>query len=182
GPFEMPEMVDRRPPDVHLAFSSDGKYLAYAPSNPKGGLQLFDGTTLRPLADLEPASSPRILATVFDPEGQRLWACQADGKVKAWSLADFSPEPESGWQVGGGGAAPLTAAQFDTSGRHLAVGDQEGRVRLFERRDREPFKTLEKVTKLDDSTNGRSAVTALAWSPDGKLIATGMDEGLVRVW
>src|SRR5262249_3685264 len=35
---------------------------------------------------------------------------------------------------------------------------------------------------LDETTLGRSAVTALAWSPDGQLVAAGMDEGLVRVW
>jgi WD40 repeat protein len=181
GPLELPENPDRRPPDVLLAFSPEGSHLAYAP--PRGGLQLYDGTTLRLRVELEPAGSPRTLAVLFDREGQTLWAARADGQVRAWSLADFSPQPGRAWQVGECLAAPLTAARFDPSGTRLAVGDETGRVRLFRQGAGAPSRALQKVKRVDHSRVGGSAVLALAWSPpDGRFLATGMADGLVRVW
>ena len=71
-------------------------------------------------------------------------------------------------------AGPLsTAAAFSTDGRHIAVGDQDGSVRLWDRI----------AGNLLCVAGGHVAsVTCLRFSEDGTQLATGAQDGTVRLW
>jgi hypothetical protein len=164
------------PPEVFLEYSPDGKYVAFAQAG--GGLQLWDGTAERKLITLPTPRGTRVLAVAFIPAsdasdagGAAIWACHDDGRVLAWALSDFRElprpfdlptEPKS-----------LTAAQFRVPDRSVAVGDGDGRVRLFRPGAR---------TRVWELSNGRFPVGALMWGPDGGSFAVGTNDGSVRLW
>ena len=62
------------------------------------------------------------------------------------------------------------------SGTYLAVGTDESRVKLYRWKD---ATSLESVCEL---TNGRSAITAMAFSPDASLLAVGESNGKILVY
>jgi WD40 repeat protein len=163
-PMKVPEGLDPRKPRPRLAYSADGKYLAFAPGD--GGLQLWDEKAATVLADLQSRGEGVILETAF--AGNTLWACRADGVVLAWSLPGFRPEP--GWNTSTGS---LTAARFNADATLLATGGADGRVRLFRAPAEKPFQELR---------TGRFGVDALAWSPDNLLVAAGTEDGGIQLW
>jgi WD40 repeat protein len=171
--LQPPEGLDPKKPRPRLAFSSDGKYLAFAPG--EGGLQLWDEKASTVLAELQSHGEGVILETAF--AGNTLWACRADGAVSAWSLPGFRTEAGrpaglqcSSWKTGPGA---LTAARFNADATLLATGGEDKRVRLFRAGEEKPFQEL---------ATGRFGVEALAWSPDNRLVAVGMEDGSVQLW
>jgi WD40 repeat protein len=159
---------DVRPLRPRLAFSPDGKYLAFAPLT--GGLQVWDETVTRVVRELEPAArepTPPFVGTGFGDDGKTLWAVRGDGQVRSWSLSDF--KPGVAWRIEQPGR--LSAAAFSADAVRLAVGDEAGRVRLY------------RATQLQkDFPPASTRVEALAWSPDGELVAVGTQDGKVQLW
>jgi WD40 repeat protein len=154
----------QRPP--RLAYSPDGRYLAYAPA--EGGLQLWDEEASRPLAERRPAETGSVLTLGFAPGGETLWVCCANGQVQSLSLPDLRPGVK--WQVDAS-SHRLTAAAFNADAGRLAVGDEAGRVRLYGADGMFP-----------PARSGRVEVEALAWSPDSRLVAVGTKDGKVQLW
>jgi WD40 repeat protein/tRNA A-37 threonylcarbamoyl transferase component Bud32 len=159
-------------PRSGVAYSPDGKYLAFAP--PGGGLQLWDEAVTRNVVELLRGNTSAVLAIGFDPGGKTIWACQVDGRVRSWSLADFQLGKE--WLAAeppatppGGKALPLTAAAFSADGA-AAVADGY-RVRLY--------RPGERMRELPPAPR---PVEALAWSPDARVVAVGMRDGQVQFW
>ncbi|WP_338118136.1 helix-turn-helix domain-containing protein, partial [Streptomyces coryli] len=75
---------------------------------------------------------------------------------------------------------PLALA-FDPKGRHLAAGDDSGRVTLWDAGAR---RGLGAVPGTYDSASGGTTepVSALAFSPDGQTLAVGGEEGTLQLW
>ncbi len=146
-----------------LAYRPDGEVLAFAPAT--GGLQLWDGTVSRKLADLD-AGGPPVLAVGFAPGVIR--ACRADGRVISWGLG--------GWGKLSVSAGDLTAARFTPDATRLAVGDKTGQVRELTA-DGLPVPDRKWV-----APGVRTEVQALAWKPDGSTPAAGFKEGVVIAW
>jgi WD40 repeat protein len=70
--------------------------------------------------------------------------------------------------------APSRRVALDSSGRILAVGYDNGQVRLWKGDgDRELSRLEPKAEKT---------VTALAFSPDGRYLAVGSADNSVRIW
>jgi WD40 repeat protein/tRNA A-37 threonylcarbamoyl transferase component Bud32 len=168
-PLQVPPGQEARKPRPALAFSPDGKYLAFASA--AGGLQLWDDTIARMIAELEPEVGQRYLALGFDQAAATIWAFRADGMSKSWSLLDF--RPKFSWQLEISQGTSPTAARFNDPATQLAVGDRDGKVRLYRRGEGKPYREL---------NSGRFAVTALGWSADNRLLGVGTDDGSVQLW
>jgi WD40 repeat protein len=69
-------------------------------------------------------------------------------------------------------AAPLTVMAFSPDGRHLAAGIT-GQVQVWDVRERELLRTIRGFERVPVS---------LAWSPDGKILTGGTQDGQVWVW
>lgn len=197
--LQLPERLDPKQPRPRLAYSPDGKLLAFLPTT--GGLQIWDENVSRVLAELEPGGTAAYLTVGFDRDMKTLWACRGDGQVRSWSLADFQPGPS--WRLpvtkstkpppvaapsrnpstatdyfavatlnDGRQPAPITAAAFNADATLLAAAHEGTQVFLYESHGQ-----LSRSLPLDGTP-----VEALAWSPNSKLVAVGPRDGSMQMW
>jgi WD40 repeat protein len=165
----------QKPPVTALAFSPDSTRLA------SGGF-LSDDVWLWNVADGEPvllipeaAGGCAVEALAWHPNGKHLAVSGidhlstggTDGKTGVWNVEGRHPIH---WIPGGG-----VALAFHPRGHHLAIASLVQTVRVWDISEKESRRALELVGHLD-------AVTCVAYSPDGLLLATGSDDHSVRLW
>jgi WD40 repeat protein/transcriptional regulator with XRE-family HTH domain len=155
-----------------VAFSPDSELLASAEGD--GTVRLWNLTASRPAgAPFQTGSGPLggVFGVAFSPDGKLLASAEGDGTVRLWNLATGRPA-----------GAPLQAAStlngatgvaFSPDGT-LASGDGDGTVRLWNPATGQPAGAL-----LPASPQG---VSAVAFKPDGTLLATGDGDSAVRLW
>jgi WD40 repeat protein len=80
----------------------------------------------------------------------------------------------------------MYAAAFAPTGMLLAIGGNDGKVRLWnglvcQQQGNGQFglQCMDTPQRLSVSKN---AVRSLAWSPDGRLLAVGTQDGILSVW
>jgi WD40 repeat protein len=188
-------------PFLSLAYSPEGKFLAVGHPN---GVSLLDAATGKPISfpgrkgpiDRGP-SRTNPYAVAFSPKGNLFvsaaYGCgirvidTATGADAAWPLladeylvvppgpADPAPKPGVPAPRPAAGPPVPTALAFSPDGSKLAVAThqrgKEARVRLHDA----------KTGKILETLDG-TATAGLAWSKDGKAIASGGQDGLVILW
>lgn len=153
-----------------LAFSSDGTVLATSGHHRDRSITLWDTAagdrTGRPLD----AHTDVVQGLAFRPGTAELASSSADGTVQWWDARDGRVLGRLDLGVS------LTAVAWEPSGEPLlAVGGADGRVVLWHPPSGQQAGVLAGHTGL---------IRALAWSPDGRLLATAGDraegdEGIV---
>jgi len=120
--------------------------------------------------------SSYVYSAVFDPTGDRALTTGHDGRMIVWDVATgvefMTIEAYPGVDAG-----PVYCAVFSPDGAQIASGGGSGAVRG--------------VVKLWDASSGielavlgehESDVLALAFSPDGRYIASADESGNVKLW
>lgn len=156
-----------------LAFSPTDSLLALGDRDAKGQptVSLWDikGLTLR--STLNRTSPVRALA--FSPDGKTLATFDHRGTVEVIDmesnrvLTQFTNRPPRRSEAG--------AVAFSPDGHRLLIGADYGLIQMIERPSGRPDTV---------QTQTRDGVTALAFSPDGKIFAAGFayTSGTIRLW
>ena len=152
--------------DRVTAVSPDGQCLAVATAI---GVWLYDVTTARPLA-LLPSSHP-VQSVAFALDGL-LAAGLASGRVELWLVT-------TGEQVGSlEHGHPVTSVVFSRDGTALASGSWD-ETKLWDVDVRRHLGTWEVA---QDSAGFQNTSNSISFSPDGKTLGSGFEDGTVRLW
>ncbi|HJT79029.1 MAG TPA: WD40 repeat domain-containing protein, partial [Gemmataceae bacterium] len=165
-------------PVTLVAASADGRTVASV-GFLDSAVCLWDVAAGRPLRKLV-VPGGLITAVAFSPDGRVLAVTSHEQTLRLWEVAT--------------GREVLTLAEgppgrfqhmaFSPDGKALASGDADGTVRLWGLGAGRLFREL--PAHRDQAKAGQPAVVpqvrALAFSPDGKALATGSQEEEVAVW
>ena len=107
-----------------------------------------------------------VNSVAWEPSGRRIATCSIDETVKIWDAGTGREEVSLR-----GNVVPVSSISWGPDGR-LATGCIEGRVKVWDRiRDQES----------DTISVHAGRVHAVAWSPNGKRLASGGDDGKLRI-
>ena len=144
--------------DQTIAFSPDGQYLAVASSL---GIWLYETATSRPPA-LLPSENP-VGGVAFSPDGLTLVSAAYPGEIRLWDLTNGRTTATLQ------GFAPIL---FSPDGKTLAFRDGWA-IKLWN------VQTETDIATLEGGING---ILSADFSPDGLFLASGGENGQVRLW
>ena len=170
-----------------LAFSTDGKILASGGfANPV--IQLWDLDTDSKLTTLKLAErSESIAALTFSEDNTRLISLDKFGKITHWDVNTGKRLSNRSKRVDSYDA--VTVSQDGTT---FATGNRQGKIYLRDsttgrlvvsfRGHTQLWESLKSILGWNDEPPQDEAIRALAFSPDGKMLASGSEDTTGRVW
>ena len=156
-------------PNDSLSISPDGRMLAAGLDD--GVVKLWDTITGHELKNLGKQGSP-VKALSFSPDGRLLWTGSTYGPQKFWEVATGRVVNDLDDQVSG----VVVSAAFSPDGKMIAIGtgsSRGGGIELWN------VATVDEVADLFD---GRDDKYSVAFSPDGRWLASGSLYGNVKLW
>ncbi|OWZ19797.1 U3 small nucleolar RNA-associated protein [Phytophthora megakarya] len=161
--------VDWMPAAVHaLSFSASGDELAVARAN--GDVELWHVSSKWHLQLVVSGSSQRSISALCWSENRRLFASSLDG-----TLWEIDWETLSRKHVADSNGGPIWSMVLDSSSQQLAVGCEDGRIRLFSFADDQLH-----FSKAFLTTGSR--VVSLAWHGAAHKIFSGSEAGVIHCW
>jgi WD40 repeat protein len=150
--------------EYQLSFSTDGRTLLLGT---RGGLvHRWDLATRK---ELPPLSKHRgAVAGVHTlPDGKTIVTTGADGLIRRWDRETGRELSEPPGYMG------RTHAIYSSDGRYAVIGDARGRLELWDARNGQLLRILQREGP---------AITKLAFTPKGQLLATAHADNTVHFW
>lgn len=173
-------------PILNAAYAPDGRTVAVALDDGTAGI--WDAQSGAPLGRLEEGHDFLASTAVFLPGGERLITIAGDDTLRLWDVRHGTEI----WHVRGTGRRGLLALSPD--GTQIVTGSDEGKIaQVWDANTGEQLRTLStgrldelirQYPKADRAELQKQLpdVTAIDFSPDGSLIATGDSAGMCWLW
>jgi WD40 repeat protein len=153
-----------------LAFSPDSRTLALGAED--GTIRLWDVPGARERAVLQ-SHADTVKSLAFSPDGKLLASSSQEGRVVLW---DANRGVLARTLVAGGGTTPIRFVTFSPDGRTVAMSEV-----AFEPRDLILF-DVETGAIRKRLTGHRFGANTLAFSPDGRTLATAGVDRCIKLW
>ncbi|MEO5804180.1 MAG: WD40 repeat domain-containing protein [Verrucomicrobiota bacterium] len=167
----MNTLTGHQAPVTSIAISPDNQWIASGSRDDTARLwDLKSGAWIRTFA----SHADDVMSVKFSPDGRRLATASYDGTIHLSNIADGRTE-----QILKGHSNRVFSVAFSPNGRGLAsAGDAT--LRLWNLASGQPWKIL-KFGGSIESPQGRIAenISAVAYSPDGSLVAAGSTCGMI---
>jgi WD40 repeat protein/energy-coupling factor transporter ATP-binding protein EcfA2 len=163
-----------------MVFSPDGKILACGTD--EGTIQLWNVAAGRPVGAPIRASgrfpSP-VSALAFSPDSKVLASGILPGTVRLWNVVT-GQSASSAFTLRRSG--PVDSLAFSPDGEILAAGDHHGTIVLWDLAGRRQVGFQAAVPSSGSAPSGdASAISSVAFSPNGQIVASGSGEG-TELW
>ena len=157
-----------------VAFSPDGRYLAVGGA---GAAVLLDASSAKVLGYYGPPGGESH-AVAFSPDGKYLAVGRDDSTVQIWNVASMT----NVYTYDGHNTDVFTLA-WSPDGKRIASGDGDGSAQVWDAlTGAHAFNYRGHMDYYWGHFTSNQAVNSLAWSPDGKQIASGSSDTTVQVW
>mmetsp|Transcript_20264 Transcript_20264/g.53156 ORF Transcript_20264/g.53156 Transcript_20264/m.53156 type:complete len:452 (+) Transcript_20264:69-1424(+) len=124
-----------------------------------------------------------VLCVAFSSSGNLLCSGSEDYSARLWDVQGGDTAQRGETMRGHEGS--VVCAAFTPDGLHVATGATDGHARIWnlKGKQRQLIQVYQPSLHANiGSLSGSPAVSCLAWSPDGLLLATGCSDGLAKVW
>ncbi|MEH2323580.1 MAG: serine/threonine-protein kinase [Nostoc sp.] len=161
-----------------VAFSPDGQILASASDDKT--IKLWQIETLKEICTLL-GHSHAVKSVAFSPDGQILASASWDKTIKLWDV-------KTGKEICTitGHQLQVNSVAFSPQGQILASASYDRTIRLWQIPALESFPTEiqnRPCYSLLSTLSGHAwAVLTVAFSPDGRILATGSDDNTIKLW
>jgi WD40 repeat protein len=145
---------------LDLAFSPDSRVLAAAGYH--WAVWVWDTLSERPPVRLL-GHTTTVTSVCFSHDGRRLASASEDRTLRVWDLRTGHEVIYLKGHVG-----PVRAVAFSPDDQHLASASSDRTVKVWNAQDRQEAFVLR-------NSSGPSVVECVCFSPDGKLVADGVD-------
>ncbi|WP_199247710.1 serine/threonine-protein kinase [[Phormidium] sp. ETS-05] len=159
-----------------LAISPDGEILA-SNSGSRGSIEIWNLKTGKLLQEVQ-AQTAGVAAIAISPNGDIFATGSPDGTIQLWNLPGGTQINSFSLHIG-----PVQALAISPDGQTLATGFQNGSIKLS------PLNPGNDSSPEDNQGLSHTIlvghvnkVHTVAFSPDGKILATGSADNTIRLW
>jgi WD40 repeat protein len=157
-----------------VAFSKDGRLLASGEMY--SIVKIWDVASKKELATLK-GHTGGVNGVAFSPDGKTVASASTDQKIILWDSGSGAARSTLS-----GHKAKIVGVAYSADGKRLASADEIGTMIIW---DVPTGKQLKAIRAVDKDYRGEvvaQRANCMAFSPDGKRVAAGIEDQSVRVW
>jgi WD40 repeat protein len=157
-----------------VSCSPDGTYILSASQD--GTTRLWDSNSGQEIRSMEP-NGLHILDAAFSPDGRQIASADADWAIRLYDVRSGSLINELK-----GHSAGVIGVVFSPNGNRIASTGYDGALKLWDAQSRRELVSFTTSSQGEANVAGSSVhnFASLAFSPSGRRIAAGMDNGIIK--